>query len=198
MTYFKQVFDAENLEQAKNIVITPDNNPNKFEEETQWLINFLDTHFKITSDLKILDFGCGMGRISKALIDKFKCSIKGIDISENMLKLAKEYVNNDLFCCDYSYNKCDIDLVISSFVLQHSENPEESINNIYSVMKTGAIFVLINEEQRFVPVGVTESNYVEWKNDHINVVDIMKKYFILKDKYVYYNGLPILTIWEKV
>lgn len=66
LTYFKEIFDAETLEQAKDIVLTPDpNDVNKFIFETQWLIKFINAHFNVNEKTKVLDFGCGMGRISK-------------------------------------------------------------------------------------------------------------------------------------
>ena len=199
LTYFKEIFDAETLEQAKDIVLTPDpNDVNKFIFETQWLIKFINAHFNVNEKTKVLDFGCGMGRISKELIETFDCFVKGIDISDNMLSIAKEYVDSDKFFPDKSHSIQDIDLVISSFVLQHSENPEQDIENLYTVMKPNGIFVLVNEPNRFVPTGVNEDNYVIWNDDKVDIIELMKTKFKFIDKYNYYNSLPILTLWTKL
>jgi 2-polyprenyl-3-methyl-5-hydroxy-6-metoxy-1,4-benzoquinol methylase len=199
LTYFKEIFDAETLEQAKNIVLTPDpNDVNKFIFETNWLIKFINTHLDVKEKTKVLDFGCGMGRISKELIETFDCFVKGIDISDNMLSIAKEYVNSDKFFPDKSHNIQDIDLVISSFVLQHSENPEQDIKNLYTVMKPNSVFVLVNEPNRFVPTGVNENNYVIWNDDKVDVISLMESKFKFINKYIYYNSLPILTLWTKL
>lgn len=199
MTYFKEIFDAQSLQQAKNIVLTPDaNDVNKFIFETNWLIKFINTHLDINEKSKVLDFGCGMGRISKELIETFDCFVKGIDISDNMLSIAKEYVNSDKFFPDKSHNIQDIDLVISSFVLQHSENPEQDIENLYTVMKPNSVFVLVNEPNRFVPTGVNENNYVIWNDDKVDVISLMESKFKFINKYIYYNSLPILTLWTKL
>lgn len=199
LTYFKEIFDAQSLQQAKNIVLTPDaNDVNKFIFETNWLIKFINTHLDINEKSKVLDFGCGMGRISKELIETFDCFVKGIDISDNMLSIAKEYVNSDKFFPDKSHNIQDIDLVISSFVLQHSENPEQDIENLYTVMKPNSVFVLVNEPNRFVPTGVNENNYVIWNDDKVDVISLMESKFKFINKYIYYNSLPILTLWTKL
>ena len=42
MNYIKQVFNATNLDMAKDICLSKDvRYPNKFEDETQFLINFI-------------------------------------------------------------------------------------------------------------------------------------------------------------
>ena len=54
LTYFKEIFDAQSLQQAKNIVLTPDpNDVNKFIFETNWLIKFINTHLDINEKSKV-------------------------------------------------------------------------------------------------------------------------------------------------
>lgn len=45
---------------------------------------------KITKRTKMLDIGFGNGYLEKLVYTKVKCSIYGIDISEDMVKLASE------------------------------------------------------------------------------------------------------------
>lgn len=73
-----------------------------------------------------LDFGCGVGRLSRALVDYFE-EVRGVDISETMLaeagKLNKKLANCSFLLCtdenlsDFSDNS--IDLIYSRLVLQH-------------------------------------------------------------------------------
>ena len=49
-------------------------------------------------DLKILDVGCGYGRLSIPVIEKFpKADIKGLDISENYVRLYQENTHHFAF-----------------------------------------------------------------------------------------------------
>lgn len=76
-----------------------------------------------------LDFGCGVGRISRALAKYFRhCS--GVDIAESMIAKAKE-LNSDLVNCSFVVNESDnlnqfssgsFDLVYTHLVLQHLPN----------------------------------------------------------------------------
>ena len=45
----------------------------------------------------ILDFGCGSGRDSKYFIDN-GYKVKAVDGSEEMCKLAKQYISQDVNC----------------------------------------------------------------------------------------------------
>lgn len=50
---------------------------------------------------RILDFGCGSGRDSKAFVD-MGYQVSAIDGAENLCKLAREYVGIDVKCVDFS------------------------------------------------------------------------------------------------
>lgn len=75
----------------------------------------------------IIDFGCGLGRISKFLID-FGLKVIGMDVSKQHLKLAKKQVKGDvkwIHIADAEKSIQDlvgkkVDLIVSFIVLQHN------------------------------------------------------------------------------
>jgi 2-polyprenyl-3-methyl-5-hydroxy-6-metoxy-1,4-benzoquinol methylase len=172
MTYIKEVFDVTTLAGAKNTVLTDDpTNPDKFTNETNFLVDMIAEQNIINSDSVVLDFGCGMGRVSKKLIDTFDCKIIGTDISNSMMRLANIYVNKpSKFKTMNSYNTPNsIDVCISAFVLQHVQNPKMEIESICSNLKPGGYLVLVNEHNRFVPSDVDANRYVIWKDDGFDI-----------------------------
>ena len=100
--------------------------------------NYLELFRKGLGDLKgktILDFGCGIGRLSKALLENFDCCVLGVDISASMRQLALEYVNNDRFSV-ISYEifselagkgALQVDTGLAVYVLQHVYDPKGDI-----------------------------------------------------------------------
>jgi ubiquinone/menaquinone biosynthesis C-methylase UbiE len=75
---------------------------------------------------RALDFGCGLGRATRALAKHFE-SVEGVDISAEMVTQARE-LNGHIANCTFAVNSgADLqrfgsdsfDLVYSSFVLQH-------------------------------------------------------------------------------
>ena len=84
-----------------------------------------------------LDFGCGAGRIVRALSGRFE-RCYGVDSSAEMIRLARE-LNRDLGNCVFGHKSYpllaeigsdSIDFVYSSFVLQHLASKREALEYI--------------------------------------------------------------------
>lgn len=81
--------------------------------------------------LAALDFGCGLGRVTRALAGRFE-RCEAVDVSQGMVEHARR-LNSDLENCNFRVSdKSDLsdfesrvfDVVYSSFVLQHLPSPE--------------------------------------------------------------------------
>ena len=172
MTYIKEAFAVVTLEQAMNTVLSTDpSNPDKFNNETTFLIDIIAKQNIINSKSMVLDFGCGMGRVSKKIIDMFDCRVIGVDISNSMMQLAHTYIMKPYnFKTINSYNRPNsIDVCISTFVLQHVEDPKKEIDLICSNLKQDGYLVIVNENNRLVPCEINANHHVIWKDDGFNV-----------------------------
>lgn len=197
--YFKQVFDVVTLPQAKHVVLTSDpNNPNKFEEETEFFVRTLEDLKIIDSNSMILDFGCGMGRLSKSIVEKFSCSVIGTDISPSMRAFAMLYVSNpSKFVVLESYDEPEtIDVCVASLVLQHVENPEKEIKTIACNLRKSGYLVLLNEDVRFVPSGVDRNNFVIWKDDGFDIHKEISKYLKEKQRIPFMKSGKEIIVYE--
>lgn len=199
MRYLKEAFDAPTLESAKNTCLSDDpNKPNKFKEETDALINVFKNFNIFSTNSKVLDYGCGIGRVSKEIINTFESNVIGLDQSSYMLKYAKEYVNNDKFK-SYRYYKINksIDICISILALQHSENPKNDIDIIYDNLKDDGYFILCNEPNRLIPTGITNNGYVIWGDDGINMESIISEKFKEINRSLEAGDLPVI-LYQKI
>ncbi len=77
---------------------------------------------------RVLDFGCGVGRLSRALRSYFG-EVYGVDISDEMIRLAREHTQS----CTFLLNQKDdlslfqddfFEFVYSNIVLQHQATKE--------------------------------------------------------------------------
>ena len=101
----------------------------KEERYAEWIMDYLKP--LIPKEGKILDIGCGMGRILHEVGKFTNAQLYGIDISWNAIKEAKKrYPQIDFKVADAEYLTGDYDLIINSQTLEHVNDPEKIINNM--------------------------------------------------------------------
>jgi 2-polyprenyl-3-methyl-5-hydroxy-6-metoxy-1,4-benzoquinol methylase len=201
MSYIKEVFEPTTIQHAMHICLTSDpENPNKLLEETSFFVKAISEYNIINSDTKVLDFGCGMGRISRGFVEYFGCNVIGLDANETMLKFANIFVGNpNKFSTVSEYkDKETIDVAVACFVLQHVEDPDKEIQTIYDSLKPGGYLILLNENIRYVPNDIDKGNFIIWKDDEYNIFSALDKKFDLIDSITYMNTDKFIKIYKKV
>ncbi len=104
--------------------------------------------------LRVLDLGCGTGRMSEYLI-KFGAEVVGLDISEEMLKIARkklpkvEFVQGD--SDKLPFEDDSFDMVVASFLVVHLPTMDATFDEAYRVLKPGGNFIVTNINQRKAP-----------------------------------------------
>jgi tRNA (cmo5U34)-methyltransferase len=109
--------------------------------------------FNREKKLRIIDLGCGTGKLSKEIAEKFpNAEFTCVDIAGNMLDIAKsrlkkraEYINADFN--SYSFNG-KYDLAVSSLALHHLTQ-DKDIYEFY-----GKIYDLLNDNGLFINADV--------------------------------------------
>ena len=111
-------------------------------------VQSLGLHLDATAP--VLDFGCGVGRLTRALTRHFT-ECWGVDISPTMIELAKELNKSNLHCRFYVNQTAKLQrfadayfgFVYTSIVLQHIERKyaENYIKELMRVLKPGGIFI---------------------------------------------------------
>ena len=164
-TYNPKIFDVEDLEAAQDIILTPEvglTTADRWEAETPYLLSLMKD-FNLNKDSLVVDYGCGIGRLSKEIIAQNDCHVVGVDISMNMRSLSHIYVNSDKFAPiskDFLPLLQDsVDAVLAVWVLQHTFNLDEEISNIKKILKPGGKLFVVNEKLRCIP---TDKG---WMND---------------------------------
>jgi ubiquinone/menaquinone biosynthesis C-methylase UbiE len=91
----------------------------------------------------VLDFGCGMGRLTRALSKHFNRCV-GVDISEEMIRKARE-LNGDIANCQFKLNASaeleqfeddQFDLIYTSIVLQHVPTKAAILRYVAELVRT--------------------------------------------------------------
>jgi ubiquinone/menaquinone biosynthesis C-methylase UbiE len=101
--------------------------------------------------LKILDVGCGTGELS-LLFSEMGHKVTGIDISKNMLKVAKtkakslkvDVIFEEGDAENPGYEASSFDIVFNRHLLWTLPNPKMAVENWRKVLKTGGKVVIID------------------------------------------------------
>jgi len=131
------------------------------------------------NDKSVLDLGCGFGEHCVTYVEKGACSVIGVDISENMLEVARRenadpaitYLNMPMEDID----KLDgpFDVVISSLAFHYVRDFDSLVRKISDLMNPGGIFLFSQEN----PINTTHGGGDRWTRDK----DGNKLYANLKD-----------------
>jgi SAM-dependent methyltransferase len=173
-TYSRAVFDVADETAAKRIILTPEfgqDTDQRWEAETPYLADLIGAELALTPQSLCIDYGCGIGRLSKALIERFGCRVLGVDISPRMRALAPDYVDSQLFSVvspqmllALSQGGLRASAAISVWVLQHALRPSEDVELLKMSLAASAPLFVLNLHGRAVPI---EDG--RWADDGINV-----------------------------
>lgn len=108
--------------------------------------------FSTNDYFSIVDLGCGTGTISKNIKDHFpNAQITCVDISQNMLDIAKNKLGNDVSYLNANFYDFEFpqkyDLIVSSLALHHLEDDNSKLEfykKIYSSLEENGIFINID------------------------------------------------------
>jgi SAM-dependent methyltransferase len=156
---------------------------------------------ELTAAKYILDFGCGVGRNLKWIMENTTATYVGLDPNESMLNnfwgvqqeeygydAAIGWASRVILVTDFSQipDEIKFDYVVSTFVMQHlgyryiiqgGMNLTEITQNILSRMNNGAIFFAIEHD--------SEERWIDrWKEENNITLNVFMRS---------YKGLPELT-----
>jgi SAM-dependent methyltransferase len=181
LTYDPSVFAVSDIDAAKQIILTHEDSSTaeRWAKETPYLADLIEQQLEVNPGTLLLDYGSGIGRIAKALIERQDCRVIGVDISPHMRSLGLAYVRSDRYAvCSPDMlvalvgSGLRFDAAISVWVLQHCARPEADIGLLAAAMRPGAPAFIVNNVGRAVPT--VEDG---WIDDGIDVSALLAETF---------------------
>ena len=105
----------------------------------------------------ILDVGCADGKMLELLLEEVKVhNYKGVDFDQKLINLANEDIKKHLEvgnALNLRFKDNNFDVLISTAVIEHLENPEKFLKESYRVLKEGGIIILTTPSPLFEKLG---------------------------------------------
>lgn len=156
---------------------------------------------------KVLDIGCGTGRLVGKLLER-KALVTGVDVSGEMLKIAsKKFKSTEFIEADAEkmpFPDESFDMMIASFLIVHLKDLDKFFDEAYRILRPGGSFIVTNINQRKAPKLKTSKNedVVITSFYHIpeHVISLLEKsWFKIEDEeFVYDNAVWINQIVKAV
>lgn len=174
-----------------------------------WRIKIIKKIIKI-ADIKnkscILDAGCGTGEFLAFLFEIHKnknLKLYGIDISEEMLKIAGEKLKNKaklkLSSVEKTNFKNNFDYIFSEDAFHHYSNYDSAMKNFYKLLKKNGKLIIADFDFGFI--GNKIFHLIEPGNNKMHspleFKKLFREYGFKKIKQIKLGWFYILTIGEK-
>src|SRR4051812_31076405 len=91
-------FEPRNVSMAMQIAVTAEDSStdDRVRRETPHLCDLMDEYVPVGVLSRVMDYGCGPGRVAKEVISRHQCTVFGVDISPPMRALAIDYLGEKL------------------------------------------------------------------------------------------------------
>jgi ubiquinone/menaquinone biosynthesis C-methylase UbiE len=183
--YNPKFFESDSIDHAKKIILFDDTIPDQWETETKWTMNFFREKNLFNEKSIVLDWGCGIGRLAKPIIEEFNCKVVGVDFQSSMLKYATEYVNHSNFTAinNEEFYKLPDDyftIGIAVWAFQHCPNIEPIIKNAQRTLKNNSKLCIFNSNNKAIPVKIINDEYYATKDDIIFKASAAEEKNVLK------------------
>lgn len=118
-----------------------------------------DLGFNLEKDMRILDFGCGDGNLVNAF-NSLGYDAYGTDVIDNDILGENRFKKIEFNPYKLPYEDNSFDFIYSTSVFEHVQNTEESLKEIYRVLKPNGVTMhslpsryRLREPHMFIPLG---------------------------------------------
>lgn len=157
----------------------------------------------------VLDAGCGTGYLSRKIAQQ-RALVTGVDISDNMITIAKELAQKNTLPGTYIADSISslqeletsfFDIIVSNYVLQDTPEIDKVLQAFHRVLKDdGRVIIVITHpcfpQSDFTNVREDNSVHFKWTQSYLDVRKIIEKpWGHFKSDFIFYHR-PLSYYWK--
>jgi 2-polyprenyl-3-methyl-5-hydroxy-6-metoxy-1,4-benzoquinol methylase len=182
--YWPPVFNQPDEAAAKSIILTPEAG---LTPDERWIVetDFLLPWLARLPGPAIVDYGCGIGRLAKHLVE-FGHVVTGVDDSSTMRHHADAYVQSNNFSAMRAMTFAQMaglgacwSGAIAVWALQHIPQALSPVSILGHVLEPGAPLLVVNRNERLIPA-LDESQILRWVDDGYDLDAALLEFFDLE------------------
>lgn len=133
---------------------------------------------------KFLDVGCANGFLVKKAKDFGFKHVYGSEISFKAINASDESIKKNILQGPFdpkNYKENSFDVVFFAMIIEHFENPNKFLNDVYKILKPGGLLIGITHDEKHFLSKILKNKHPIINDEHIAVFDkntlkkIMKK-----------------------
>lgn len=176
----------------------------------QWMFEQAAKVIDKNKKVKILDLGCGYGRLSREILQKFpRAQTTGLDISENFVRLYNEdleprgrAIKGDIRRLPFKKQSFDVVMVVTTLLyLKIKSDQEKCLREIFRVLRPRGYFVIIERNAlgyAFITFGGLVGKLRGRENREITTFTFSDQYLLSlikknKGNIIQMEGIPLCT-----
>lgn len=145
-------------------------------------VEILSNRFDFTEQRKVLDFGCGTGNYLNQLSQKYKCTLFGLEPSEEMRSIALDK-NKKLSILSGNhesipFDNCFFNLIYMTDVIHHVPDLNILFANLYNKLDNNGFVCILTESHKQIETRwynkYFKSLVSNEKNRYPDIIDIIK------------------------
>lgn len=149
-------------------------------------VDFMLELLQVEEGQQLLDVGTGTGILIPSLVKRIGTtgSIKGIDLAEKMIEVAKQKNNfsNVVFKCedalDYNIDESSYDAIICYSMFPHFEDKEKAVAVLAKKLKANGKLMICHSQSRVAINTIHRKANEVVREDNLPPVEVIEAYFL--------------------
>ena len=135
-------------------------------------LHLLEKSVTLSAQTKVLDVGCGYGFFLKAVKDKYKAEVTGVELAKAEVDFARDTLGINVLSSLEGLPKHAFDVICMFEVIEHIAKPKEFLEEVITLLKPGGKLLIVTDNFSAPIVRNMGNHFPKWiPHQHISLFE---------------------------